>query len=842
MQTRDIIVATASSRKSKQWTNRKVPWTRFLKKLQQVARTGETTAEYRRMTKAQKDARKDVGGFVGGYLEGGKRRKGSVKHRDLLTLDLDNAPKLDELKPALQKLGCTLMVYPTHSSTEAMPRYRVIMPLSRQTTSEEYEPLARRVAERIGMGYIDSTTYEPERLMYWPSVPSDADATTYTQEGEWLDVDAVLDSYEDWHDASTWPIGKSEAAAHARTLKKLGDPKEKNGAVGLFCQAYTIRGAMEAFIPDVYKPVLGDENRFTYANGTTTGGAIIYDEVFLYSHHDTDPAGGGHAVNAFDMVRLHKFGEMDADVSEDTPVTQRPSYKKMAELVYSDERVKTLQLADDIARMNDDLLDSGANNAESGTEPGQPYDPKNPPAWALKIEYTQGKDAKPKSSATNVLLILRNDPRVTGLIGLDLFSDRLTVLKRLPWEKKTQIGRVWKDADDSQLRNWYMDRWQIAHKGAIDDGLAEMAEKFSFHPVRDYFKGLPKWDGVKRAAGLFIRILGADDTPYNRAVSELWLKEAVARILHPGIKADLTLVLSGPQGIGKSTVLARLGRKWYSDSLKSVQGKEAMVGIQGCWIIEVGELQGFNRASTEEIKAFLTSLIDKFRPPYGRRVQEFPRQCVFAATTNDDIFLKDRTGGRRFGIITCRGIPDPTEKREALASLTDDAINQIWAEVLVMYKNDPSLTLPDDVLDEAQRVAEEHTEGAEKAGLIQDYLDMPRPRNWDSMSIVERRKCINGEDMYDQSIVQEDRSDWQPPQRVCAMEVLCELFGMDKRNIRNLDIREINTIMQHLAGWKKHESKQGTLRFPLYGIQRAYIRESTTDRHESVNKAVNKTE
>ena len=832
---RELIIATAPGRKSKTWTNRKVPWLRFLEKLQKVTRTGETMAEYRRMTKAQKDARKDVGGFVGGYLEGGKRRKGHVKHRDLLTLDLDNAPKLDELKPVLQKLGCALMVYPTHSSTENMPRYRVIMPLSRQTTSEEYEPVARRVAESIGMDYMDSTTYEPERLMYWPSVPSDADATTYSQAGEWLDVDAVLGSYEDWHDASTWPIGKSEAEAHVRTMQKLGDPKGKNGAVGLFCQAYTIREAMEVFIPDVYKPVLGDENRFTYAGGTTTGGAIIYDEVFLCSHHDTDPAGGGHEVNAFDMVRLHKFGGLDADVSEDTAITQRPSYKKMAELVYNDERVKTLQLKDDIARMNDDLIDLGVYDDE---ENPLPYDPKNPPKWALRIERT--KAGEPKSSATNVLLILRNDPRVTGLIGRDLFSDRLTVLKRLPWEKKTQIGRVWTDADDSQLRNWYMDRWQIAHKGAIDDGLAEMAEKFSFHPVRDYFKGLPKWDGFKRAAKLFIKILGADDTKYNRAVTELWLKEAVARILHPGIKADLTLVLSGPQGIGKSTVLARLGGPWYSDSLKSVQGKEAMVGIQGCWIIEVGELQGFNRASTEEIKAFLTSLIDKFRPPYGRRVQEFPRQCVFAATTNDDIFLKDRTGGRRFGIITCKGIQDPKEKREALASLTQETIDQIWAEVLVMYKEAPSLTLPDDVLDEAQRVAEEHTEGAEKAGLIQDYLDMPRPQNWDDMSIADRRQCINGEGDFDQTLVKDDKSDWQPPQKICAMEILCELFGMDKRNIRSLDIREVNTIMQHMPGWKKHEAGVGILKFSLYGKQRAYVRESIAGEQEMGNKVGNK--
>lgn len=825
---RKLIIATAPSRKSRVWKNHETTWPHIVERLQQVARTGEMMAEYRGMTKSQKDERKDVGGFVGGCLANGRRRKGSVKWRDLLTLDLDYAPKLDELERVLltELPNTAYVAYPTHSSTPEMPRYRIVIPFSRRVKSEEYEPIARRVAEKIGIDYMDSTTYDTERLMYWCSVPQDAAGeVSVVADAEPLDADAVLAQYEDWSDASQWPTGTRENEVHAKTLKKLGDPKEKRGIVGLFCQAYTVREAMAAFIPDVYKPVMGDENRFTYTGGSTTGGAILYDELFLCSHHATDPAGGGHEVNAFDLVRLHKFGQLDADTTEDVPVTQRPSYKAMAVMAYQDERVRAIQSKDDFNAEADALLQAGAAETKEEAEAAA--------KWVNLLD--RNKDGSVKPTAKNVLLILRNHHLLKGIVGHDRFSDRLTVLRQLPWEEagKTETGRVWADADDSNLRNWFADSYGLSAKGAIDDGLAEMAEQYAFHPARDWLKGL-EWDGLPRAAMVFIEFLRAEDTPYTRAMTLVWLKEAVARILHPGCKADITLVLAGPQNIGKSYVLSKLGGKWFSDSLTTVQGKEAMVQLLGVWIGELGEMQATTRASNEEVKAYLTRQIDKFRPPYGKRVQEFPRQCVFAATTNDDIFLKDRTGGRRFGILTCGGIESPEERRHKLGELTPEYIRQVWAEVMSLYQEDPSLLLDDDMQAEASRIQEEHTEGAEKAGLIAEFLDTPRPPDWESKTIGQRRAFLAGEfdDTDGAEIMDADTSDYIVPQRTCAMEILCELFGMERRNIRNMDIREINTIMQHLPGWKKHDSRDGVLRFPVYGRQRAYIRESNGSEQE----------
>ena len=168
--------------------------------------------------------------------------------------------------------------------------------------------------------------------------------------------------------------------------------------------------------------------------------------------------------------------------------------------------------------------------------------------------------------------------------------------------------------------------------------MTEVISRNRFHPVRDYLKGLT-WDGTPRAETLYIDYLGAEDSAYTRMVTKQHLKAAVARVMQPGVKFDPCLVLSGPQGIGKPTILAKLGRQWFNDSIVSLQGKDPMEQLQGSWIIELSEMQATNKSENDQIKAFISRQVDKFRAPYGRRTEEFPRQCVFAATTNDYVFL-----------------------------------------------------------------------------------------------------------------------------------------------------------------------------------------------------------
>ncbi|SHI78626.1 Virulence-associated protein E [Anaerovibrio lipolyticus DSM 3074] len=817
-------VATAASRTQKVWKNISMSWKDIINKIENPIRTNETVAEYRAMSKADRDIKKDVGGFVGGYLKDGIRKKGHLEARQLVCLDADNIPSGVDFPGIVKekmKLMGTYALYSTHSHTPGKPRFRLVIPLMREVTAEEYEPLARFIANDIGIDMFDPTTYQDIRLMYWPSVSSDGEyisdhAEPLKADGSGLHLyspDVRFTCNPNWQDATTWPTASTEAAAHKKVAKKLGDPREKPGLIGLFCQAYTVEEAMETFLPEVYTRVDGCENRWTFAGGSTTGGVIVYDEgLHVYSHHATDPI-SGQDVNAFDLVRLNLFGIKDEDTEPTVPVNKRPSYVAMTDLCQKDKRVQALRNKEIADQMRDDLL-----------EEGEELDLD----WMSKLERMKNT-GKIVSNAKNLLLIMANDPRLKDRIGLELFASRIAVLGDLPWRRHTKEGAadIWTDADDSQLRNFISTSYEgLTGKQVIDDAFTEVTQKNAFHPVRDWLESLA-WDGVPRVRRLLIDYLGADDTAYTEEITEKFFKAAVARVYRPGTKFDFCLTISGPQGIGKSTLLALMGGRWFNDTVTSIHGKDAMEQLQGYWLVELGEMQAATKAENNELKAFISRQNDKYRAPYGRRTEEHPRQCVFAATTNERIFLKDRTGGRRFWIVMCSG-----NGQKNITEFTKEEAAQCWAEVLELYRKDKKLLPSKEVLDTAKELQEAHTEGAEKLGLIQNYLDTDLPDGWDNMPLNERQAWLEG----DHSI---NGPGINRRERVCAMEIWCECFGNLPKNLKNIDAREINNMMQLLPEWKPHESKGGLLRFKLYGRQRAYIRKSTDETQNSVNKGVN---
>ena len=790
-------IATAPSRKSKAWKNTKISWARLVKKLETPIRTGETAAEYFAMKKAERDKRKDQGGFVGGYLDGGIRKKGSVKHRQLVCLDVDNIPSgTDFPKLAETALPNTAyIIYSTHSHRKEEPRYRIVIPLHRRISAEEYEPIARYLAGQIGIDCFDPTTYEPSRLMYWASASKDGEYIFRHHEGNPCNADAILGKYDDWHDASAWPTGKTETVARQRLMKKLGDPREKPGAIGMFCKAYTISEAIAQFLPEVYIPC-DIPNRYTYAQGSTTAGMIVYDDDLLcYSHHSTDPI-SGLDVNAFDLVRLNLYGEMDSDVEEGTPINKHPSFLAMCDLVNKDKKVRTI-LSESIAKdfLNDSSLDSETVSTD----------------WLAQLERT--RQGKIVSTVANFLLILENDPRLKGMAGLDHFSHRILLKRNLPW-RDMHGDDVWRDSDDAQLRNYISTTYEgLTGKSLIDDALVETVNRHAFHQVKDYWAGIT-WDGKPRIATLLVDYLGAVDCEYTRVATTLFFKAGVARIQSPGIKFDTCLVMPGPQGIGKSTILSKMGNKWFNDSVVSMSGKDALEQLQGSLVVELAEMQATKRAENDQIKAFISRQIDKFRAPYGHRTEEYPRQCIFAATTNDAIFLKDRTGGRRFMIVPCRG-----NGKKPLSDFTDEEAGQCWAEVIEIYKTDKNLELPPHLLKVAIAMQESHTEGTEKMGMVQGYLDTLLPDDWDSMELSERRHFLRGDDTL-------NRVGTKLRDRVCILEIWCELFENSRSSMKNLDARELNTIMQNMPGWISYstDKTRGKLRFKDYGVQKAYVR------------------
>ena len=790
-----MMIATGSSRTAKRWKNQEITWERFLEKLRTTTRTRETLAEYMKMPKQDQDRIKDVGGFVGGYLKDGRRLAGNVVHRQLVTLDADFGD--DSLLAMLDMFfgGYYYAVYSTHKHSKDHPRLRVVFPLAKPVGPDAYQAIARRLASDIGMDLFDDTTYEPERLMYWPSTAADGEYVFVENEGAFLDPETILASYDDWHDASTWPVSSRQTDIILRDAKKQGNPLEKPGLVGAFCRAYTIPEAIAAFLPEEYTET-GKPDRYTYTKGSTTAGLVLYEDGrFAYSHHGTDPV-SGKLVNAFDLVRIHKFRDQDDDAPQGTRVNNLPSYKAMCGLAAEDDAVKE---EEDKARIemirnyfDDDFVD-------------QDFDA----AWMKQL--TRDKRGMIESSPQNVKLILENDPNLCGRVAYNDFSFRIVLRENLPWRKQDQ-GGVWNDTDDSCLRNYLAEVYEIRGAGIVTDACAEVFMKSHFHPVRDYITGL-KWDGVKRAETLWIDYLGAKDSPYVRTVTRKHLVAAVARVFKPGCKFDNVIILCGPQGIGKSTMLRKLGRGWFSDSLTTVQGKEAYEQLHGTWINEMPELYATKKSESEAIKQFLSKSEDIFRVAYGRRTSVFPRQCVFYGTTNDSLFLRDRTGNRRFWPVEVTG-----EGTKSFTEFTDDEVGQVWAEAYQLFKQGESLYLDKDTERQAGEEQEAHSEVSEKLGLITEYLEAKLPWQWESMDIRERREFLKGtEDVLTPSMTGEKVRD-----RVCVLEIWCEVFDGDPKGLNGLTSREINSLMERIPGWER--SKGPMFCGKMYGKQRVFIR------------------
>ena len=253
-----LLIATGRSRKAAQWQNREMLWSEFLDKLSRPTRTRETAAEYAAMGKAERDNVKDIGGFVGGYLKNGRRSNAGVVNRCLVCLDADNADAalVDDLDMTFIN---AYALYSTHSHTPEKMRLRLIIPLSRTVTPDEYAAVSRRIADGLTLARFDPTTFEPARLMYWPSAPEDGEYVFRYADEPFLDPDEVLATYPDWTDASLWPTTKPlEERARAKA-SKAEDPLEKRGIIGAFCRAHGITDVLEHILAGRYKATAQDE-------------------------------------------------------------------------------------------------------------------------------------------------------------------------------------------------------------------------------------------------------------------------------------------------------------------------------------------------------------------------------------------------------------------------------------------------------------------------------------------------------------------------------------------------------------------------------------------------------
>jgi predicted P-loop ATPase len=586
--------------------------------------------------------------------------------------------------------------------------------------------------------------------------------------------------YADWRDVTQWPTSSRESEARKREVAQQQDPLGKTGVVGAFCRAYDIETAIETFLSDVYAPSAMD-GRYDYTPADSSAGVVVYDGKWVYSHHASDPA-SSRLLNAFDLVRVHKFPDLD----------EKASFKAMSEFAVNDDKVKL--------KIDDERREQASADFDKESED-----------WRTMLRY-QPRSSLLENSVWNLMLIFNNDPDFANFASNEL-ANRVQITGNVPWERPSD-NRFWRDADTAQLKALIDVRYLAFSSRNHDVCFAKIADDRRFHPIRDYLNALPTWDGVSRIETLLVRCLQADDTPYVRTVTRKTFAAAVARIYKPGTKFDSVLVFDGVQSIGKSTLFKDLvGEEYYSEtlSLTDMDDKSGAEKLQGFWVVEIGELAGMKKADIEKVKAFLSTSDDKYRPSYGKTVESHPRQCIIVGSVNGERgYLRDITGNRRFWIVKVH-----QEEQIKRWHFTAEERDQIWAEAKAIYESGEKLYLEGDLIHAAEEAQRDAMEVDERQGMVEEYLERLLPDNWDTMDIYARREYIRSPD------------DPTTPKGVVRREfvsnpkIWCECFGRKPDELKPADSYALAALMTKKDGWERTKQMK---QLAFYGRQRQYRR------------------
>lgn len=706
--------------------NTETTWKKFKDRFTAPVVTQETFSNYLAMSNQRQLALKGVNGwYMRGPVTDGRRRRNNVQPSDLITLDFDDCdPQLfEDLENGLILPGYELFWHTSRKHTPEKPRVRIIIPLVGKVDRDRYEAASRIIAQMIDpeMQYVDKVSFRPAQMMYFPTVSKNMKKyyCAVTQEGKLADHEKAIARWEknnkaDATDISALPTTPDEGKLRL-SAEKMEDPLSKKGPVGVFCNTYSITELVEGkdgekgILEDVYEIVerdsTGAASRMSYIHGTSANGMVVYDDLFGYSHHGSDPA-QDQTVNAFDLVRIHKFGKDDDDTEDDTPMGKRPSWKKMIEYCADDPHYRVQQAEsnyDGLDMLDDDDVDYEGRDLEDEVS-GDIDDPElddlmgvgieeataDVPKPAKRTSQRRGKLVKPpkdwiaknlemnmdgtiKPTLHNITYVVANDPRFWGKVKYNEFSTNMcltddikvksTMVPDLP-VKDPVNGDPWQDKFNHVMqlimsgprpsnggKGWGLEVSDLALRKAI--GNTGMLNPF--HPIRDYFDDVRKMEPTFDVETLLTRFFGAEDNLYTRQVSKLILIASVARIMNPGCKFDTAVILEGEQGIGKSSGIAALYGSDFFGELDADLGNRQKVAeqITGKWALELAELSALNKAEAEHAKSFMSRQHDDVRMVYKQEVQPFPRQCVVWGTTNLTIYLKDQSGNRRYWPINC---------------------------------------------------------------------------------------------------------------------------------------------------------------------------------------------
>lgn len=714
---RQITISAAGSRRAAHWPAQTLLWSELVDRLKMPARGAESLPEYLRLPKGKQDDLKDVGGYVAGSLAGGRRKAGAVTGRDAVALDFDAIPAMltETVLKRLDSLGIGFAVYSTRKHEPARPRLRVLIPLARTVTADEYEPLARKLAEYVGIEMCDPTTFEASRLMYWPSCCNGAEYVFHYADRPFVDADATLALYADWRDVTTWPHVPSEQAHQQRLVAKQEDPTTKTGLVGAFCRSYNIYQAMDTFLPGEYEPVDNSPDRYTFTGGSTTGGAVVYDHgLYLFSHHATDPA-GGRLVNAFDLVRLHRYGGLDDEAKEGTPTGKLPSYTEMTKLVQADPAAGTLARQERGAQILEDF-------AEESQFEGEPGERLAAFLGGLRGAFLTTATVRGLLAALGIRLRLNVITGCAEIEGCPANWSRENAENNLP----TMLLDLLRP---SEIKG--------ASKNAVCDSLDLIADENRYNPVVDTLPTI-QWDTIDRLYDVYA-MLGVSDS-FERILIRKWLHQCVAMAFNDEREpwaADGVLTLGGEQGMGKTSfvkMLCPFPGLMKEGAVIDPKQKDTLIQALGRWICELGELDRTTSKDHASLKAIITAESDEYRTPYARKAVKRVRRTSFCGTVNTKDFLQDDTGNRRFWSVWLKRIDLPY-----LFSRSLDWKLQLWGQMYQAFLQNPQgfrLTGEERAVLEARN--HKHTKALDYELEIKALFDFGIPEaDWPELSATQ---------------------------------------------------------------------------------------------------------
>ena len=751
-QDQPLDFTTAPRRDSKTWKREFITWT----ELQEMVKTPA--------------GRKEAGNYLLGLLNGTQRKKTTIASRSAIALDVDHAPDdfIDRLRTLLPS---AFIAHTTYSSTIKGPRWRVIIPLSRDLLPDEYTHVVEWLMDLLGRDFFDPGSAEAERYMFRPAARTKADYQYVLEDGDQLDVDQALENFEE--DLST-----KESPKPNRSKR---DPYSIDGVVGAFNRAYSISDAIEAFeLPYTWD----GEHRWHLVGARAVSGLSEIGDGLVFSHHVSDPA-WGKACSAFDLVRMHKFGELDDGTSPQTPVNRLPSHEAMLELASTDERVVRELIGNEFASELDDIAD--------GVEEKD---------WRTRLAL-HSKTGVVLDKIKNWDLIVKHDTAFAGL-AFNEITFSIEIQRDMPWRTVHYGGPNFTAADRAELGHYMERQYGLRPAMQMLDGIIlARAYRNRFHPIKDYLDGL-EWDGVPRLEEC---LPGVVPTDYTRMVARKCLTAAVARAYEPGCKWDHTLVLQGTQSIGKTFWIDKMARG-YMVPLGRIDNKDTLLALHRSWIALADEGYSLRKADNDVMKEFLTRTEDVFRIPYEKETNVHKRGFVIWSTTNDETFLRNEQGNRRYLPVQC------TEKVD-FSLLTDYYIDQVWAEAKHHYKAGERLFLDEEETEVSTEQQEKFTEEDVTTGVIVEYLETLVPEDWEQMSPESRQTW------------RQDQADGLVPpgteriDQVCSVQLWVEAFGRRLGDQHRADLLQLTGAMKRLPGWRVLPGRQ---RVTHYGPQMVFER------------------